>query len=93
MGAGTSVSSSSVSEAVSLSEVSQARRNWSCCGGLGSREGTVRWVCEDAAEFELPDRELEWEFENEAEAAADANDDAAVGATGSSTTVVRKLSQ
>lgn len=93
MGAGTSVSSSSVSEAVSLSEVSQARRNWSFCGGLGSCEGTVRWVCEDAAEFELPDRELELEFEKEAEAAADANDDAAVGATGSSTTVVRKLSQ
>jgi hypothetical protein len=53
----------------------------------------VRCVCEDAAEFELPARELGCEFEKEAEAAAEANDDPAVGATGSSTTVVRKLSQ
>ena len=85
--------SSSVSEAVSSSDVSQARINCSDCGGVGRREGTVRCVWEDAAEFELPARELGWELLNEAEAAAEANDDPAVGATGSSTTVVRKLSQ
>lgn len=53
----------------------------------------MRWVCEDEAEFELPARELGCESVNEADAAADANDDVAVGATGSSTTVVRKVSQ
>lgn len=42
--------------------------------------------------FELPARELGCELENEAEAAADANDDSAVGATGSGTTVVRNVS-
>jgi hypothetical protein len=87
----TSISSSSVSEAES-SDVSHARMNCSFCGGDGRRDGTVRCVCEDAAEFALPARELGCEFEKEAEAAAEANDDPAVGATGSSTTVVRKLS-
>ena len=88
----TSISSSSVSEAESSSEVSHARINCSFCGGEGRRDGTVRWVCDDAAELALPARELGCEFVNEAAAAADANDDPALGATGSSTTVVRKLS-
>jgi len=66
--------------------------NCSFCGGDWRREGTVTCVCDEVAEFELPARELGCEFENEAEAAAEANDDAAVGATGSSTTVVRRLS-
>lgn len=88
------MSSSSVSEAVSSDEDSQARMNWvSDC----RREGTVRCVCDEEVEceFELPARELGLEsaFENEAEAAAEAKDESAVGATGSGITVLRNVSQ
>jgi hypothetical protein len=86
--AGAVSSSASVSSAVSSSEVSQARMNWSLVGGECRRDGTVRWVRDEEADvLELPARELGCEFENEADAAADAKEDSAVGATASGTMV------
>jgi hypothetical protein len=89
-----SSSSASVSEALSSSDVSQMRGNGSTVKDC-RRDGTVRCVREDDAEFELelPARELGCELENEAEAAAEANDDSAVGASGSAATLLSMVSQ
>lgn len=86
--------SSSVSEALPSSDVSQARRNESNAKE-GRREGMVRCVREDEAELELEllVRELECELENEADAAADAKDESAVGATGSGATLSSMVRQ
>ena len=81
-----------MSEALSSSEVSQARRNWSNEGRL---EGIVKWVREDEAEceLELPARELGLEFEKEADAAAEVKDESAVGGIGSGATLLSIVSQ
>jgi hypothetical protein len=67
--------------------------NISPVGGEWCRDGTVKCVREDVAEFEfeLPARELG--CEKEADAAAEANEDSAVGAIGSGATVLSMLSQ
>ena len=98
---GLACTSSSVSEAVDSpsSEDSHARAKLSFISapplslapGLGRREGIVTCVCSLAAEFEL---ELLARLElavKLALAAAEAKDDSAVGATGSGTTVLRKV--
>lgn len=48
---------------------------------------------EDDAELELPARELGCEFVNEAEAAAEVNDESAVGGRGSGATLLNMGSQ
>ena len=86
-------SSGSVSDALSSSDVSHMRRKWSVKDWR--LDGTVKCVREDDAELELslPARELGCELENEAEAAADANEDSAVGAIGSGATLLSIVSQ
>jgi hypothetical protein len=64
-------------------------------GGESWRDGTVKCVWEDEAEveLELPARELGCEAEKDADAAADAKEECAVGGRGSGATVLSKLSQ